>query len=122
MSAPGITNLFQRRKCAVKKLHVVFTSFVAKESLWARKRPALTAAKAVLIIQTEHKISCFTEKPIGYARPKMDVPSLQMNFGSLSRQPAASVITHGFLEAACLHFLLTQLILFPSRVSEEVKD
>ena len=37
---------------------------------------------------------------------------------------AASCFCHysQFLEVACLHFLITQLILFPSWVSEEVED
>ena len=37
-------------------------------------------------------------------------------------QPTVSVISHIFLEVTCLHFLHTQIILFPSWVSEGVED
>ena len=44
--------------------------FVAKVSHWARKCPCLNCWHyAVLIRQAGHKISCFTEKSVRYARP-----------------------------------------------------
>ena len=52
----------------------------------------------------------------------MDTPTLQKNFGWLSRQPAVFCHFSHILKVVCPHFILIQLMLFPSKVSEVVED
>ena len=51
MSAPGITNLLQRRWWVLKKLHMNFTFFVAKVSHWGRKCSCLNCWQYTILIR-----------------------------------------------------------------------
>ena len=149
MSAPGSNNLLQRRWWASKKFHMEFTFFMAKVSHWEKKMPLLWlltvkytnwTSRTQNRVTTKHcqvkagqpfRISCFTEKPVGYSRPagwrwlRRWMP--QHYRGTLDDRPGNQLFL-SFLTIseshllAYLHFLLTWLILFPSWVSEGVKD